>query len=299
MEAIPKVNEGSFTFVDDSKAAPKLDFLALLPEQYRTTELAVNISKAENPVVALYDKHVSLEKMMGSRPGIPGADATPEQIATYHKAIGVPDDVSGYVYEPITATEEVDKPVVDYLNSSREGPIMDYMKQTAKQHGLTPTQFKAMVGGYEAALIANNREGIIEAANAVQAKTQTMVELGNQSFGEQKFAGMLDVANSLIDECAGPVALPILRRLPAEAHAGIAMLLHGIKAKYISEDKFRGTGAPSYSGGMTHEELRGARRSLMAQKAYQDFSHPDHMSVNNRVKELDAREKAMYESQSR
>jgi hypothetical protein len=89
--------EWDFRSALDDKGAFKQGWVDTLPPDLK--EYAGTLGKYPN-AAELLRGHGNAQKLIGQRvaPGVkvPGPDAKPEEIAAYRKAIGVPDDVTGY-----------------------------------------------------------------------------------------------------------------------------------------------------------------------------------------------------------
>jgi len=94
-----------------AEASPAVDWRADLPEH-----LAKTGAKFTSPADAV-KSYAELEKRLGKSVVIPGKDATPDEIAAYHKRLGVPDSPDGYeitLPEGIELTEQMQTTLSDF-----------------------------------------------------------------------------------------------------------------------------------------------------------------------------------------
>jgi hypothetical protein len=115
----------------------------------------------------------------GGKLTIPGADAKPEEIAAFRKAIGVPDKVDDYAFEmPEGVTEEL-----------LDMPLLGSIKEKAFEAGVPAAGFKSLVEG-----VIQQQLDAIEASRT--AENGSRDELFKE-WGGQKDAKMADVQNAM------------------------------------------------------------------------------------------------------
>jgi hypothetical protein len=129
--------EWDFRSALDDKGAFKQGWVDTLPPDLK--DYAGTLGKYPN-VAELLRGHGNAQKLIGQRvaPGVkvPGPDAKPEEIAAYRKAIGVPDDVTGYgLKKPDALPEGVE------WNEEEVGKF----GALAHELGLTPAQAQKLV----------------------------------------------------------------------------------------------------------------------------------------------------------
>ena len=73
---------------------------------------------------------------------VPGADASPEEVAAWRKATGVPDTVEGYALGPIKGPDGSDVQL--------DAPLLNRLAAKAHEIGLSSDAYKALVGDYVA-----------------------------------------------------------------------------------------------------------------------------------------------------
>jgi hypothetical protein len=129
--------EWDFRSALDDKGAFKQGWVDTLPPDLK--DYAGTLGKYPN-VAELLRGHGNAQKLIGQRgaPGVkvPGPDAKPEEVAAYRKAIGVPDDVTGYgLKKPDALPEGVE------WNEEEVGKF----SALAHELGLTPAQAQKLV----------------------------------------------------------------------------------------------------------------------------------------------------------
>lgn len=257
-----------------------------IPEAYKDRQWAQNLLKTENPIEELFKQNDSAQRMIGERLQVPNEKSTPEQIKQFRKAIGVPDDHTGYEVAPIQWSEE-DKPVGEYLASTRNPEFMDLMKQTAHAIGITPNQFSKIVEVYDRGMVAQHKAELAEIARLEQESTADFEQKADQMFGARKDAIMQNGQKMLQALTPEPLK-PMLAALPNDALMILAGVLDSVRQKYIREDSFNQAGAGSRSVS-SKQEISEEGRKLMAHPAFHDPTHAQHEEIVRKVKENYAR----------
>lgn len=105
-----------------------------VPEAFRADPNIVKYQSEEE----FFKGHVNLAKMVGQKTEglvkLPGKDATPEQIAEYRKAAGVPADPTGYTYD-----------IPEDLRAFVSPEHAQALSPLFLKHGLTAAQASALV----------------------------------------------------------------------------------------------------------------------------------------------------------
>ena len=105
---------------------------------------------------ALASAYVALESKLGTPLAAPGADAKPEDVARWRKALGVPDTAEGY---------DLGQPMVG--ETAIPSANLDHFRGLFHKAGVPPGAAKQIVDGYagwvaqqQATVRAQNREGL-------------------------------------------------------------------------------------------------------------------------------------------
>lgn len=165
---------------------------------------------------------------------IPGPDASPEERAEFFKAMGVPEEDSGYS--------------VPEAMAELEDAVSDSFKGKARELGLTPEQFEG-VCDWAAKQAAELGEAAQETESEIDQKEQ--LKLFQQEHGK-KSSEMLNNAMNAALEMGGPEFVEALG--PAGNNA-IVLNAFARLAPQVTEGKLKGP-KKGKSGVYTREELR-------------------------------------------
>lgn len=276
--------------------APPIDFMLLVPQEYRDTEDVKTLAKTENPVQELFKQRYELQKMMGSRPMPPGPDATPEQIAEWNKSIGVPEDVKAYEVETLDWKElgalPIDEPVIEFLNKTREGPMMEMMRGVAQKAGLRPDQFKIMQKGFELATMANHRDSLAASIEAMKTSDERFAEYMTKTHG-QNAETVAKTAGAFAQKHMPPELHAFLPEMDGKQLGMLSTMFYTAMNKFVREDQSVNSGSNINTGSeMDPVKISERGRQLMSHPAYFDASHAEHDSivrqVNENYKQLEA-----------
>lgn len=262
------------------------DFSSFVPDSYKNpdgsykAEWVTNASRTEKPVEAVFQKVDNLEKLIGARPAVPDANSTPEQKQAFYKALGVPDDIKGYTYQP-PQYSEAEKPVGEILDKFREGPIFDAVKQAALDNGIPPQALQNVIQAYEKAQIAHAGEMILANNQAQEDMNAATQRIGEQFYGN-KFTEVCRINGELLRANIQPQVMQLLERVPGEHLAVFAMALDGIRTKYIREDgsiKSDGT----YAGGRGVDEITAEMSKIFADPDFGRYASPRSHELDNQL----------------
>jgi len=278
------------TSIDMTLPPTPVDFMSIVPPEYKETEWVKNTAKSENPVLELFKQRENLEKMLGSRPTIPGPDATPEQIAEWNKSIGVPEDPKEYATEALNWEElgavPADKPVIEFLNSTREGPMADAMKQVAQKAGLRPEQYAMMQKGFELATMAFHRDSLNATIESMKTADQQFTEYMAKTHGQNADA-VVKAAADFAQRNMPPELHALLPQLSGTQLGMLATMYYSGMNKFVREDgrAANGFGSNTNTGSITREQISERGRQLMSHPAYFNTSHPEHDALVRQVNE--------------
>lgn len=139
---------------------------ALIPAEYKDDSTLKDIKTPQDMVKS----YVEGQRMIGQkRVAVPGADAKPEEIDAYHKAIGRPDKPDGYDFTKVKPPENV---------KVNEAALTGF-KDAAHKLGLTPTQASSL---YELSLQMGSK-ALAENMAAVKAQRDAGIETLRQEWG--------------------------------------------------------------------------------------------------------------------
>lgn len=288
----PLSSESSYDMSKGPQGAPTtpVDFMSLVPAEYRETEDVKNLAKTDNPVQELFKQRYELQKTLGNRPTVPGADATPEQILEWNKSIGVPEDPKTYEYETLNweelGAQAIDKPVIEFLNSTREGPMMEMMKGVAQKAGLRPDQFKMMQKGFELATMANHRDQLQGAIEGMKTSDERFAEYMTKAHG-QNADNVAKAAGAFAQKHMPPELHAFLPEMDGKHLGMLSTMFYAGMNKFVREDSSTNAGSNMNTGadGMDPQKISERGRELMSHPAYFDGSHPQHDAIVRQVNE--------------
>lgn len=276
----------------ETKKAPTFQ----VPDEYKDEEWVQNILKTDNPVEGFFKQFKNAQNLIGSRQNgalqVPGENATPEQVKDFHKKLGVPDTIDGYKLEPVQ-WDPVDKPLAEYLASTRNDNFMNALKTAAQSAGVTPKQFQALANAYDKAFVSEHRQVIEKQVNEYQ---ETSVDFDKQAaalLGSRKDQ-VLDngkkifTANIPENMRAFSHILHDPKEVSNRALLMFAGVLDTLRSKYMREDSFS-TAQGVSTGGLTKEQISAKGKKLMATEEYQNPLHAEHADRVKEVNELYAR----------
>jgi|SRR5271170_5573783 len=290
--AIPDTppREGHTTFSFENDSLRKEDFIKIVPDDFKEKPWVQNLMKNETPTKEMFRQFEEAQKLIGSRPqGLvpPDANATPEQVKSFYKALGVPDDIKQYVVEPLQL-EEADKKYGDLIQKNRSDYVLDEMRKAAQEEGLNPKQFKNMAQRLDKSQVKFLKD--VEATQA-QNLAKQQAEFGEKlksQFGD-KWDQVVVNGRKLIDLYVPEEVKKSFPTFDNGQGLALAVALNHIHNGLVKGETFTGTNG--IDSGITAptrniDTVRADTRALMSTKAFTDFQHPDHKSTIAKVRQL-------------
>lgn len=264
-------------------------FEAFVPDEYKKAQWVQEISKSANPRLEIFKQIENKDKLLGQRVlQVPAEDAPEAEKKAFHKLIGTPDDITGYVYEPYTPQAEDEKVIAKALNDSRPQPFMDELKKVCLAEGIPAKTFQKVLAKHDELAIQFSKDQWKQNANAQATLEVDFEQKANELFGNDK-QNVMERGRRLLDETLDPKARPLMAKVAKgenltanEALILLAAQADGVYKKYIREDAFRG-GAVT-AGSIT--SLREQRMEIMKSDAYQNFRHPEHAAALRKVQDI-------------
>lgn len=180
--------------------------------------------------------YVSLQSLMGSKANavvIPGEKSTPEEVAAFRKALGVPESAEGYQLKPEQLPEGL----------SWDDELAKGFAEIAHKHHIPPAAMKELTDRFVASEAAKLEVYAQQAEAELATGRQTLVK---------EFGGAYQANIQLATRMANTVGLeptsPGLRD-PNVVRALVNM------AKLVSEDKIAALGTNQVPGGMTSKAV--------------------------------------------
>lgn len=245
------------------------EFLSTLPEAYKDKPWVKEFTSVEGILKSWEDKSASLSR----RPsGIPDANASPEDLAAFNKAMGVPDAAGDYQlaaypegYEPTEADTQWQSDIKDLFLES----------------GQTPAQATKLEAGWNKMV-----EAFTQQQEVAQGKSDAEFDTLTAEIYGDTAAQVLANGKSLIESHVNEKVKPFVAGLDNKAMMVVASVLDSIKKEYIGEDNLPGASAVAPSMAMTNDDISAKAREIMASKPYSDPSDRGHESAKKQVQEL-------------
>ena len=262
---------------------PGPDFMSVVPEKYRETQWVKDTAKAEKPFEAFFNQFENAQKTIGEKSKaleIPGADATPEKLAEFRKALGVPETPDKYEYAPPDISQEAE-PVQKILKGRLEDKtFLESMRKTAHELGITPTQFSKMATTFDGLQV--NQVKALVAGQAAQIEANKTKREANikQLYGDLA-PNVIKVADDLL---INKNVIPDAVRAMNDPGLALIASLNYINEKLFKNDKVNAgnLGAPP----MTAQSIRSRIVELTSKPEYADWSKPGHKELKKQVDAL-------------
>lgn len=266
----PASSKATIPAVTEPAAAPdikKYSFFETVPDEYKDKPYLKNIQNFDQ----LYKSLDGAQELIGKRPeikGVPNAESTDEERATFYKAMGKPDTAEGYEFEEVKLPE----------GAKRNDELSKFTKELFHKADLTKEQAKIIQGGYE--------NKIIEMSGAVdpEAASKEFDKMITDTFADRQDT-VLKNGQLLLNESVPEALKPYVDALGNKELLILSAVLDGVREKYISEDIMPREGDGS-GGGETVNELRDQARVLMVKPEYTSKAHKDHAKIAEEVKAI-------------
>lgn len=240
-------------------------------------DLAVAKGFDKNPGLALSSYYNANKVLSGATDivAVPGADAPPEMHARFNKALGVPDDPSGYEYKFAPEVEgKVDQKYVDWS------------KKFFKDLGVPATKAQAGIDSWMK--FASERS--VEMANEQRAANEASVKELETKMGAEKWQQSLKQGQAAFKALGLPadVVEQVEKSIGGSA---LMQLMVAVGSKIpLAEGTVMGNGGanpPTDPAQMTLEQLSNARNALNADTAFNEaYYKADHPKHNDAVQQM-------------
>ena len=242
-----------------------------IPEEYAGNQ---DISSAPS-MGDLCKTIVNQQKLIGKKyVGIPNENSTPEEIAKYREAIGVPVNFEDYDFGP--SSPEVEK------EAGPDDPTVNKaFKQLLFDAGISQSQAKKIRQGYDQMIL----KAIQMRKNEAKQIDDSFEKLADEKFGASK-AEKIKIAQQFLKQ---NISDNVKDYLPYVLKDNKALLVVADMANNIypnmKPESIRGMDS-FQSVGMSEADIRSSMQSIIASKAFQDKRHTDHEAAVNKVNEL-------------
>jgi len=242
---------------DDGKGDGDSSSLFEIPEAYKEKTYAKEL-KTQEDVWKMLDNAQSL---VGKKIGVPTDTSSPDEIAVFNKAFGVPEKAEEYTIEP---SEEITK-----MYGEADKEVMTEFKQVLHKAGANAKQAEILKEGY-----SNIIGNIVKKAEAQKAESdKAFDELVTSTFGDKQ-EEILAGAKALIVEHAPEGFREKMGDLSPESLVILAGVLKNIQEKYIDEDDLNlgGGGGSAISEATAQTEIQ----KVIGSDAFRNPMHAGH-----------------------
>jgi len=240
-----------------------------IPEEYANNAAFQGINNMDD----LCKKIVNQESLIGKKYiGIPDDKSTPEEIAKYREAIGVPIKFEDYQLDA--------SPEIKQVYGEDDQKVLGEFKQLMFNAGLSQKQAGQMREGYDKIMA-----GVIEQQKAKQLEINNEFEqLVTQSFGNQKDEKM-KIAQAFIQANVSENLKPYLPHVLQDNQSLLVLadIANNVYPNLRADDIT--TLKPSGSTGATPESVRAKMQEIIASDAFQNSRHPGNEQAKKDLQE--------------
>lgn len=202
---------------------------------------------------ALSDNMTAARQKTDGMLKVPGADAKPEEIAAYHKALGVPEKPEGY---GLKQPDQLPEGVV------WDQSFADGFSKAAHAAGLTPAQVQALAGWHHQHVSEQGQHQTTEGTRLYEAEQQKI----RDAFGDQTDRRMMEVRRM-----AATVGIPEDHPMFFRADTVLAMAK---MAELVSEDRL--VTVQQVANKMSPETVANDIMTNSSNPDYEAYNNPSH-----------------------
>ncbi len=242
-----------------------------VPEEYKREGWAKDLKSFPE----VWTKLAGSEKLIGQKSegkiDLLKEDSSPEEVSTFYKAIGRPDEAKSYEFDRKDRSEELTKFNSEKMDSA--------VKEIFHKHNLTSKQATGIQKDYEALMDSQLMEHL-----TTQKKVESdFEEATTKVFGNDKDA-ILESSKILLEKFAPEGFDDHIKKLDNETLTVLAGVLNNVKKTYISEDDFkRFTSGTQNTGGESEGDLRTQAKKLMSSEEWTNPFNPKNKEVREEV----------------
>lgn len=290
LQTTPEGTSGSAGDAASNGTSPT--FESFIPEDYKSKEWVQNALKTDNPAKAVLDMYENAQSLIGKQANqfrVPDDKATPEQLADFRKALGVPEKAEAYELSKVEWKPE-EQAAGEYLTKQLNPDLQNAMKEAALSIGLSAKQFKELDEAYSRAFVKVHGPALIELQKAESEITADFEKEADQLFGTNKETVLKNVGD-LVDKYATK-SKPHLHDMPNKYLLMFAETIEGIRKEYIGEDAIKsGSGSTSSTNFdlTTKDGIQKAAQELRKDPAYLNPRDPRHKQAMQAVNEMYAK----------
>ncbi len=201
-------------------------------------------------------------------------DSSPEEINTFYKSLGRPDEAKNYSFDRTGQSEQLQK-----YNSDESDNVV---KEIFHKWGLNGKQATGIQKDYEAIMDARLSEQI----ENQKKQDAHFEELTIKTFGQEKDA-IIESSKILLEKFAPEGFGEKIKSLDSETLTVLAGVINNLKKTYISEDAFGELNKGSTgSGGESEQELRAQAMKIMVSEEWTNPFHSKNKEAKDEVNAL-------------
>ena len=238
---------------------PKIDMATAIPPEYRDKSYFKDLD-----FPGLIKQHAELQSKLGQRPpvGVPGADATSEQIESFYASLR-PKEATSYEF-----------PETEFSKAQpRDENFQNQMRDVFHKAGISQHQANILTEGYDEILT-----GLHSKVTENDQKFDDQITEIYKDGREEALTRAKDLMSQNIPESLKP----LLNEIPNNALLLLTTTLNNVYDKYIKEDSIH-DGDPTFGDPVA---LRREAMEIMQSNAYKDFRNPGHEAAKQKVAEL-------------
>lgn len=280
--SIPTTFSDVSTAADTSAAKPS--FNELVPTDYREKPWVQDFAKSEDPLGALFKSYENAQTLIRSKSGevrIPGEGSTPDEIAAFNKALGVPESPDKYEFQMPDISKEPEEIQNIVKEAQKDSALMQTMAKVAHEAGIPQKAFAKLAEAFLGWDIEQLKAGQQEQAQAVAKRNEEQMQKFNGYYGDR--AGK-------VQQVAKEVAQKVIPKEVADLGDPEIALHHAML--YIHENVFKNgsviTDATSGAPGLTETDVRKQLAELRATPAFQNEIDRGHEAAMQKYSELAA-----------
>jgi len=213
----------------------------------------------------LFKRLDGAQKLIGSRPGIPGDDAKPEDVDAFLSKLR-PEKADAYDFKALG-----------------EGPD-EALTATLREAFHHAGNSKAQVARFFEKFVPAFAERQKVAVEKKKAEDAAFDEIVVKAHGADN-AAALETTKAAINEFTPEALQPFVGKISNEDLAIMSGVINGLIKKYGIEDKIKPNGGSTPAGGDA-DTLRSEMNALIAKPEYRDEFAPGHAAARAKVAEL-------------
>ncbi len=245
-----------------------------VPEAYQNEGWTKDIKTTAD----VWTKLAGTEKLIGQKSegkiDLLTENSSPEEIKTFYKTLGRPDEAKGYEFNREGQSEQLKKFNSDEMDMA--------IKEIFHKHDLTSKQATGIQKDYEALLELQ----ITQQRDTQKKSDDDFEEAATKAFGHDKDA-IMESSKVILEKFAPEGFDEHIKNLDNDSLTIMAGVVNNLKTAYISEDEFKtfSTGTKSASDG-SEDELRVQAKTLMASEEWTDPFNKRNAQVKEEVSEI-------------